>query len=191
MTGRQEKQLDYLLADFNAIKAEIMRRSNLQRVVLAAYVTVVAFAVRYFTENKMSVMFLVGLWLSSALAFQFYIREGLEINRLGSIIKDRIAPIAGTILEVNSDALFPSETNARFPSIDKITSNYDNQFNWILFFIIPFAVTLLYLSQDWSRLAKLICFKTRSPYIGLVVFLSSARILYLLKKYAWWKKNDA
>ena len=29
LTDRQRKQLDYLLADFNAVKSEIARRSNL------------------------------------------------------------------------------------------------------------------------------------------------------------------
>jgi hypothetical protein len=179
----QKKYLEYLLADFGAIKAEIARRSNLQRIVLAAYIAVIAVVGKEASSYSLTAPLLMGLWISGALAFQFYTREGLEIGRLGSIIRERIAPVASRILGVQTQDLLHSESNAAFPNIDKITARYDRQFKWSLFFILPVVITVFYLSQDWSRLQKLLNIYTKGPYIGLGLIVSCLWTLNLLRKY--------
>lgn len=161
LADQQQQYLEYLRADIESIKAEIARRSNLQRVVLATYIAVIAVVGKGVASHELAAPLLVGLWVNGALAVQFYTREGLEIDRLGSIIQERIAPIASNILRVQPRDLFPSETNNEFPEKDRITSCYDRQFKWMLFLVLPVVITVFYLSQDWSRLTRLLNFCAR------------------------------
>lgn len=189
LTDHQQQYVEYLRADIGSIKEEIARRSNLQRVVLATYIAVIAVVGKGAASHELVAPLLVGLWVSGALALQFYTREGLEICRLGSIIRERIAPIASNILRVQARDLFPSETNNEFPEIDGITSRYDHQFKWMLFFVLPLAITVFYLSQDWSRLTKISDFCARGPYMAIISFFSGLWTLHLLKKHPWNEKK--
>jgi len=189
LADHQQKYLEYLLADIGAAKVEIARRSNLQRVVLATYIAVIAVVGKEAASHALTAPLLVGLWVSGALALQFYTREGLEIYRLGSIVRERIVPIGSNILRVRAQDVFPSETNNAFPEKDKITRRYDHQFKWILFLVLPLAISVFYLSQDWSRLPKILDFCTRGPYMTASALISSLWTVCLLKKYAWSKKG--
>lgn len=102
--SRQQKHLDYLIADFAAIKAEIARRSTLQRVVLAGYFAVLALVFQQAVSLTLLAPWIVALWAASAFGFQFYAREGLEIARLGAVIRMRIAPVAGEIIGASLSA---------------------------------------------------------------------------------------
>lgn len=186
----QQKHLEFLLADFNAIKAEIARRSNLQRVVLAAYIGLFAVVGKQIASYSATAPLVIGLWFGSALSLQFYTRESLEITRLGSIIRERIAPVANKILNVPIEDLLPSQTNSEFPKINSVTSLYNIQFKWIVFFCLPLLITILYFSQDWSRISKLWNIYTRGPYMAICATISGLYILSLLKKYAWPKKKN-
>ncbi len=182
LTDNQQKHLEYLLADIGSVKAEIARRSNLQRVVLATYIAVIAVV---WKEAALSAPLLVGLWISGALALQFYAREGLEIRRLGVIVRERIVPIACKILKVKKQDVFPSETNSKFPEEDRITSRYNHQFKWTLFLLLPLAITVFYLSQDWSRIPKIVDLCSRDPYMATIALLAGLCTLRLLKTHAW------
>ena len=76
-----------------------------------------------------------------------------------------------------------------FPEKDKITRRYDHQFKWVLFLVLPLAISVFYLSQDWSRLPKILDFCTRGPYMTASALISSLWTVCLLKKYAWSKKG--
>lgn len=191
LTEHQKEYLKYLLADFVAIKSEIARRSNLQRIVLAAYIAVLAVVGKEVSSYSLTAPLLLGLWISGTLAFQFYSREGLEIGRLGSIIQKRIVPAASIILEVQTQDLLHSESNASFPDIDKITARYDRQFKWTLFFILPVVITVFYLSQDWSRLQRLFNIYTKGPYMAFGALVSCLWTLTLLRNFACRKQTDA
>jgi hypothetical protein len=185
LTDNQQKHLEYLLADIGSVKAEIARRSNLQRVVLATYIAVIAVVGKEAASHALSAPLLVGLWVSGALALQFYTREGLEIRRLGAIVRERIVPIARKILKVQKQDVFPSETNSKFPEEDRITSRYNRQFKWTLFLVLPLAITVFYLSQDWSRIPKIVDLCSRGPYIATSALLAGLWTLWLLKTHAW------
>jgi len=182
LTELQKKYLEYLLADFGAIKSEIARRSNLQRIIIAAYISVMAIVGKEAASYTLTAPLLVGLWISGTLAFQFYTREGLEIGRLGLIIRKRIAPLVSEILKVETQDLLHSETNAAFPDIDKITTRYDRQFKWILFFILPLVFTVFYLSHHGFCLPNLFNIYTRGPYMGIGTLVSCLWTLRLLKR---------
>lgn len=189
LTDHQQQYLEYLRADIALTKAEIARRSNLQRVVIATYIAVIAVVGKGAASGELAAPLLVGLWVSGALAIQFYTREALEIDRLGSIIQERIAPIASKILLVQPKDLFPSETNNEFPEKDRISSLFDRQFQWILFLVLPVVITVFYLSQDWSRLTKLLDFCAKGPYMAIMSLVSGLWTVHLLKKYALTKKK--
>ena len=189
LPDHQKQYLEYLRADIESIKAEIARRSNLQRIVFATYIAVIAVVGQGVASRELAAPLLVGLWVSGALAIQFYAREGIEIDRLGSIIQERIVPIVSNILRVQPRDLFPSETNNKFPEKDRITSRYDRQFKWVLFLVLPIVITVFYLSQDWSRLTRLLNFCARGPYMAIISFISGLWTVCLLKKYAWGKKT--
>lgn len=184
LSDHQQQHLEFLRVDIESTKAEIARRSNLQRIVLATYIAVIAVVGREAASRELTPPLLVSLWITGALALQFYTREGLEIHRLGSIIRERIAPIATQILRLRVQDLFPSETNNKFPKLDKITSSYNRQFQWILFLVLPLAITSLHLSHDWSRLPEILNFRTRDPYMLITSSISGLWTLHLLRKYA-------
>jgi hypothetical protein len=186
---QQQKHLELLIADFGATKAEIARRSNLQRVVLAAHIGLFAFVGNQLVSHSLTAPLIVGIWFSAALSFQFYTREGLEIRRLGSVIRERIAPIASKMLEVPIQDLLHSQTNSKFPEMNKATSRYNKQFKWVVFFCLPLIVTIFYLSQDWSRFLRILDFHTRGPYMSICVIIAGFYTLRLLKKYAWFEKQ--
>jgi len=185
---QQQKHLELLIADFSATKAEIARRSNLQRVVLAAHIGLFAIVGNQLVSHSLVAPLIVGIWLSAALSFQFYTREGLEIRRLGSIIRERIAPIASKMLEVPIQDLLHSQTNSKFLEINKATSRYNKQFKWVVFFFLPLIITIFYLSQDWSRFSRILDFHTRGPYMCICAIIAGTYTLSLLKKYAWFEK---
>lgn len=189
LTDHQHQHLQFVRADIESIKAEIARRSNLQRIVLATYIAAIAFVAKVATSQELTAPLLVGLWVSGTLALQFYTREGIEIRRLGLIIRERIAPIVSEILRVTAQDVFPSETNKKFSKLDKITSAYDRQFKWILFLVLPLAITVFYLSHDWSRLLKAIDFCARGSYMVMASSISGLWTLYLLITYAWPEKE--
>ena len=76
----QREQLKFLLADFGAIKAEIARRSTLQRVVLVGYLAVVALVFQQTVSASLSRLWVFAIWAIAALAYQFYVRSLAQIR---------------------------------------------------------------------------------------------------------------
>ncbi|MGA2706288.1 MAG: hypothetical protein ABSH35_35095 [Isosphaeraceae bacterium] len=99
-TPAENRQLDFLLADFGALKAEMARRSGLQRVAVALYLGLVAAVAASLPESKNLSLSAAGLWIGGLVALLFWCREHLEITRLGRLIRDRIGEKAGAILNV-------------------------------------------------------------------------------------------
>ncbi len=191
LTNKEQKQLDYLLADYSAVKSEIAHRSNLQRIVLAAYVALVALVGKEASGTALTSLHIVGLWLGSSVALSYYVRQGLEICRLAKIASERIAPTAGNIINVDLEQLLPSQTNPKYPEIDKVTARYNYQFKWLLFFVIPLGITLFYLGQDWAKLVKIVEIGTRAPYVAIIAVVCVIWTFCLLKKHVNKQNNDA
>lgn len=182
--SRQQKHLDYLIADFAAIKAEIARRSTLQRVVLAGYFAVLALVFQQATSLTLSAPWIVALWAASALGFQFYAREGLEIARLGTVIRTRIAPVAGEIIGTPPERLLPSETNPEAAQTLRQRRAYDRSFNWAAFFAAPLLITLMHVAQCMRETQRLLDFGTPTPWVVLVVIVIAAHVVVLLWRHA-------
>ena len=156
MDDERKKYIDCLLADFSSLKEEIRRRATLQRFVLAAFIAVLAFTFQAATSpSGLSAYWIMGLWISSALALMFYYREGLEIEQLAHIIKSRIAQEASQILNVGWEAIFHSEVNPGEIGTGTERGLYDFLFNWILFFGVPALVTLKFICPVLSDLSVL------------------------------------
>ena len=110
VTPAANRQLDFLLADFHVVKAEIARRSGLQRVAVALYLGLVAVAAASIPDGKSPCLLAVGLWTGGIVALLFWCREAREIVRLGHLIRDRIGKKASEILNVPEEQLVPSFT---------------------------------------------------------------------------------
>lgn len=179
------KYLDCLLKDFEAIKSEISRRSNLQRVVLATFLAIVAFTFKEATSGSLSSLWIVGVWSSSALALQYYLREGLEIRRIGSVIKERIAIAASNALDKQVNEIFHSETNSADERFDRFTRKYDREFNWLVFWLIPALLSFLYLANHWTGLSRIMAFNTLAPWKAFIALIAVVRVTVLLCKHVW------
>ena len=177
MEDERKKYLDYLLADFTSIKEEIRRRSTLQRFVLLGFATVLAFTFREAASNKLSAYWITGLWVSSFLALLFYSREGLEIGRLGTVIRDRLALPAAREFHVRWKDVFPSETNPGMASIDPVTALYDVLFNWIVFLGLPALITIKFIAPVCSDLSAKLC---EHPWEALLSSLAALGCIILL-----------
>ncbi|MBM4302024.1 MAG: hypothetical protein FJ121_10990 [Deltaproteobacteria bacterium] len=180
LKDREIKYLDFLLADFNALKSEIARRSNLQRVVLALYGGAFA-SIFYKIRNEESSSISIDiLWIVAFLTLLFYFREHLEIKRLSTLIKDRIALPASELLNVEQHSILTSETNPSVEGIDKITRPYNNIFLWIGFFFLPILISIKFINMHWIYL--LIIDTNVYQLIGMV---SACATIFMLKKHAW------
>lgn len=179
------KYLDYLLKDFEAIKSEISRRSNLQRVVLATFLAIIAFTFEKAASGSLSSLWIVGLWCSSALALQFYLREDLEIKRIGVIIKERIASDASKALGKQTSSIFHSETNSAVERFDRFTRKYDRQFNWVVFWAVPFLFSLLFIVNHWRALSQIFAISTLAPWKATIALVAAARVAVLLYSHVW------
>jgi len=186
LNDRQKKQIDCLLADFSAIKSEIARRSNLQRMVQLIIVAVLAATFTRAASFSLSSLWLVGLWVSSVLAYQFYAREGYEIERLATVIREGIAPIAANILATTPQRLMLSETAPDVPPTRDSwlacarRRAYYRQFQWGLFFVAPLVVTALFIYQRMGSIQNLLNLYSLTPWAALLVGLLGLRSFILL-----------
>jgi|SRR5450759_3449152 hypothetical protein len=144
MNEQEKVWLEYLLADFRAIKDEIARRSNLQKASLAVLVGFNALLLNAFVAKEVVGLHIVALWVVTALVFIFDKREGLEIKRLGDIIRNKIAEPVSKLLNIESRKLLPSETDNSEPRIDYMTRIYDNIFRMLVFIAVPGATTIYF-----------------------------------------------
>ena len=182
LNSGQQKHLDFLIADFSATKAEIARRSNLQRIVLAAYVALLGLVFKQAASSNLTLFWICGLWISGALAQSFHQRERLEISKLGRLIKERMAKTASDILEVNQKDLLHSQTNGSFPEITKQTQPLDHLFHWSLFCFIPILITIFFFFKRISHLHRLIDFSMSTPWVALLSLLSALITFYPINK---------
>lgn len=145
MTDEQKIQYDYLLADFQAIKAEIARRSNAQKTALAAIVAFYGWLLNQFIDKHLGVCHIGAVWVVTILGYVFYKREGLEIGRLGLLIRTKIAAVAAENLNVLSEHLIPSEVRAADEKFDWKTKILNWIFSVTLFGLIPSILTVSYI----------------------------------------------
>ena len=186
LTDSQQRQMDFLLADFAAIKAEINRRSTLQRVVLFGYVALWALVIQQAPSFSVPGLWIVTVWVAAVLGFQFYARERLEISRLGGVIKTRIAPVASSIIGVPAADIVPSETKGDSAQ-DRSRSQrraYNRTFTWAVFFVAPMITTLWHVFEHSGEVHRLRAFDTSTPWAALVVILSAGYTLVLLRRHA-------
>lgn len=177
MEDEGKKYIDCLLADFASIKEEIRRRSTLQRFALLGFAAVLALTFREAASDDLSAYWVTGLWVSSFLALLFYFREGLEIGRLGTVIRAHIALPAAREFRVGWKNVFPSETNQGIESIDPITALYNVLFNWIVFLILPGVVTIKFI---WPVLRDLGNKLSEHPLEAFVCLLAAIGCVFLL-----------
>lgn len=147
MTDEQNKQHDYLLADFQATKAEIARRSNAQKTALAAMVVFYAWLLNQLVSTNFGLWHLGAIWIVTILGYVFYKREGVEIGRLGVLIRRNIAEVAAKDLNVSAENLLPSEVSAADDKYDCISKALDWIFSVSLFGLIPGALTVFYIFE--------------------------------------------
>lgn len=179
-TPAANRQLDFLLADFGALKAEIARRSGLQRVALALYLALVAAIAASLPEGKNLSLLTVGLWMGGLIALLFWCREHLEITRLRRLIRDHIGERAGAKLSVPKEHIVPSEAATIDKSMDSTTRRYHLVFMWLVFFVIPLLLTLHVLWQRSAEVSRFYAWTTPTPYLAFITLLSVAGNVWLL-----------
>ena len=61
--------------------------------------------------------------------------------------------------------------------------SYDKIFFWIIFFLIPLFLTLLYLRGHNDLLSELLDFGTPTPWLALLTVVAACSSFYLLDKH--------
>jgi len=136
-----DKYIDCLIADFNSIKAEISRRSNLQRIAIVGFLGIVLSIISSSFFKTHSNLCLIFIWQIDLLVLLFIIREKYEISRLGKIIKEKIAKTASKTLQLKEDEIFHSQTSQNGET-ENTRHYFQIAFNWLLFFIIPITLMI-------------------------------------------------
>lgn len=152
MTEEQQIQHGYLVADFQAIKSEIARRSNAQKAALAAVVAFYAWLLNQLVSTDLGLWHICAVWIVVILGYVFYKREGLEIGRLGAIARRGIAEIAAKHLNIPAENIIPSEVCAADERFDKKTRILDRLFLVSLFGLIPGILTTPYIVEIVCKL---------------------------------------
>jgi hypothetical protein len=147
LDDKDQKLMDFLLADFNAIKNEIARRSNLQKAVSASMIAFYAWIFQYSLKTDLTLTLIVLVWIVSFLGFTFYIREGAEIKRLSGIIKMEIAKPISAILGNSPEVVIPSEAHANGPQEYGRRYLVDVLFKIFIYLIAPLYFTATYLCK--------------------------------------------
>ena len=145
MDDKENKLIEFLLADFDALKSEIARRSNLQKAVVAAVLAFYAWSFQATLNDRTELVVVVIAWLVSLLALAFYMREASEINRLGWTIKGKIAVPVSQLLNVSPEEVIPSEaysTERNAGSWRKVVSVV---FGLCIYLLAPLYLTFAYL----------------------------------------------
>lgn len=104
-----EIQIKFLLADFNAVKMEIARRSDQQKTALLLYITGVSYLFIRIASDQINYFYVLATWIMSLLVVIFIYRESLEIGRLAETIRSRICKEAEKISDIGGKYLVPSE----------------------------------------------------------------------------------
>lgn len=136
----ENKIFDFLLSDFQSIKSEIGRRSNLQRFYLGLYlgsIGLVGFSLigRNPTWNKSVFCFPIAF-----IFLLIYVREDIEIHRLGDIIIKKIAEPLQEWINPKTDVI-PSETY-RGSAKKRNRALYTDLISlWLLFFFGPLLLS--------------------------------------------------
>lgn len=150
MDDKEQKLLDFLLADFNAIKSEIARRSNLQKAVIASMLAFYAWLFERSLCNGLEPTLIVLVWIVSFLGYTFYIRETGEINRLGWTIKEKIGKPTGAILGRSAEEVIPSEAHATGSSDVSWRQIISVVFKIFLYMVAPLYFTGTYLCKAYG-----------------------------------------
>jgi surface polysaccharide O-acyltransferase-like enzyme len=188
LTNAERKQFDFLLADFNSLKAEIARRSTLQRIVLFGYVGVWSMIAREAPNAEASALlvplhWLVTIWVTGILALLFYVHEAEAITYLGHRIVT-IAQIAGKILEVAPQDLIPSEVKCSPPlEYSKRRHRYNRVFMWAVFFVVPTLITAKYVFYHNTKFQDFQALDTDLLLSAIIIALCGVFILMLLRRH--------
>ena len=150
MDEKEQKLLDFLLADFNATKGEIARRSNLQKAVTASMLAFYAWIFQRSLSSSLELSIIVLVWVVSFLGYTFYIRESNEIKRLGWIIKDKIAKSAGEIIGRPPEDVVPSQAHSNPPSESGWRKIVSLIFKVFIYLVAPLYLTGTYLCKAYG-----------------------------------------
>ena len=150
MDEKDKKMLDFLLADFNATKGEIARRSNLQKAVTASMLVFYAWIFQRSLSNSLELSLVVLVWIVSFLGYTFYIRESAEIKRLSWTIKDKIAKPTGEIVGRSPEEVIPSEAHANKPSEIGWRQIVSLIFKVFIYLVAPLYLTGRYLFKVYG-----------------------------------------
>lgn len=176
----KQGQLNCLLADFAALKSEIGRRSDLQRIVILAHVGVLALVFREQATSSASLAWVPAVWISSLLAAMYYVREQLEIGRLAGIIRSGLSKDAAALLGNTTIHLFPSETNPESTPTKATRLKYQREFLWLVFIIGPILITVWFIWARIARMELLVAFRTIYPWYAIATVAAAIRTFTIL-----------
>ena len=83
--ARIDKRITCIIEDYKALKSEISRRSDLQRFALLAYGGVIVFSLKINDNASFSDFQIILIWVTSSVAYLFYLSEDSFIQRLNQI----------------------------------------------------------------------------------------------------------
>ena len=153
-----DKYIDCLNSDFQQIKQEISRRSNLQKAVLTGYIALLSYIFTRIIDMKMNWQIEIAMLIYLLLVQLYNYRESLEIQRLGKIISEKIAPALKEIIGLACvNQIYHSQTSPE--SIEYSTKKtrrfLSKTFNWTFLAFIPLVITSLYFFDNSFKDCKL------------------------------------
>jgi len=180
MSRAEAERLMFLRADLSSLKSEIARRSGLQDRALALYLVVVAFATLRVASSEGLLVIVPSVWVAAWLATNFLTREQLEIARLSSLLRDKVAKPAAALLGCQAGDLVPSEVWGDDTRLDPHTRALNRCFLLVSFLALPTALTSFALWTRYSAIRKLLEPHEPHVWLALVSAIAALHVVYML-----------
>jgi len=176
--------LNCLLADYQALKTEISRRANLQRLAVAAYLAILGYILRAIADRQASVFLISTLWMATVAALLFFARENREIVHLNRLIRNILGPHVGRLVNADPALLFPSEINDGGLDGSR-RSSLNCTFLGLIFLFAPLVATLFASPGGIIEIRTIFALELRS-ILSLVIVGAGALVTAWLFYYEVW-----
>jgi len=139
----QKVQVDFLLADFNAIKSEISRRSDQQKTAYLLYLAAISWIFTKVISGSTDLVYIIVIWLVVVITKIFIVREAMEIGKLGEIIREEICVALKNLTKLDGKSFIPSENRVlKTDTTWTKRHNLNKYFDYLIFIGIPLLISV-------------------------------------------------
>ena len=176
-TEQAGKQVDVLIAVYNAKKSEIARRSSLQLAGITGYLYVLYSSIEplFWKDHAKAATWIVLVWLAAIVTFLFCYSQQREIRRLSTDVGTVDAALA-SILDTRSPLLLEKW----WPYRTKLAFLFNHGvLVWIVFLVLPAVLTIALFLFLNALSPDLLLYRLPAAFILMLAIVLAALLVLL------------